>query len=237
MVGDIFRPPISKINNFHLSAGDYIKSPHPNQPPRILVYYRLVAEKEEIRREMRMRRKALAPEERERASKAICGKLAADEAVGRALAASGEPRAIAVYLASRDEIDLSDFIRDMLRRGAAVVSPRWNGRTYELAKVNGLSEPDLRRGPMGILEPAEADIAQPGEVAAWIVPGLAFTPDGKRLGYGGGWYDRMLAAAGKGSVKIGVAHGFQIVPDIPTEPHDVRLDRIVADDGFRATPR
>ena len=49
------------------------------------------------------------------------------------------------------------------------------------------------RGPMNILEPAEADIVKPADVEVWVIPGLAFTKDGKRLGYGGGWYDRLLA--------------------------------------------
>jgi 5-formyltetrahydrofolate cyclo-ligase len=79
---------------------------------------------------------------------------------------------------------------------------------------------------MNILESAEAEVVEPSEVAAWIVPGLAFTKDGKRLGYGGGWYDRLLADA-NGTLKIGVAHEFQIVDDLPHEPHDILLDRVV----------
>ena len=76
---------------------------------------------------------------------------------------------------------------------------------------------------------AEAEIVRPSEVAAWIVPGLAFTIQGDRLGYGGGWYDRLMAGA-KGSFKIGVAHDFQIVENLPHEPHDIQLIRIVTDD-------
>lgn len=83
---------------------------------------------------------------------------------------------------------------------------------------------------MNILEPAEADITDPQDVAVWIVPGLAFTSDGKRLGYGGGWYDRLLTQAAAGSVKLGVAHGFQIAADLPSEPHDIPLDRIISDE-------
>ena len=179
---------------------------------------------------MRERRKALTSDERERASKIVCDKLVRDGEIASKVDSSGHGGQIAVYLASQDEIDLSDFIQEMLRRGVNVVAPRWNGEAYEPAKMKSLSEGDLRRGPMNIPEPAEAELVKPTDVAVWILPGLAFTNDGKRLGYGGGWYDRLLASAYKGSLKIGVAHGFQIVEDLPCEPHDIRLDRIVTTD-------
>lgn len=184
-------------------------------------------QKQCVRQKIRALRKALTPKERERASKIICDKLLLDEGILKAANPANERRSLAVYLAAPDEIDLSDFIRDMLERGAIVVSPRWNGKTYELAKIKSLSDEDLRRGPMKILEPSEANVVESKDVAAWIVPGLAFTPGGKRLGYGGGWYDRLLAAACEDSLKIGVAYDFQIVDDLPSEPHDILLDRIV----------
>ena len=184
--------------------------------------------KDAIRQLMRAQRRALTPKDRERASKVICAKLINDDLISVAIDPLEGGGAVAVYLATPDEIDLSDFIREMLDRGVKVVAPRWNGKTYELAKLKSLSENDLRRGPMNILEPAEAEIVKPSGVAAWIVPGLAFTIYGNRLGYGGGWYDRLMANA-KG-FKIGVAHEFQIVEDLPHEPHDIRLIRIVTDD-------
>ena len=110
-----------------------------------------------------------------------------------------------------------------------VVASRWNGETYELAVLKGLGARHLRRGPMGIMEPVDAEIVPPEKVCAWIVPGLAFTRDGRRLGYGGGWYDRFLAAASKDSVKLGVAYSFQIVEDLPAEPHDIPLTAVVDD--------
>ena len=149
-----------------------------------------------------------------------------DGAIRNAVAAS-RGGAVAVYLAAPDEIDLADFIRDLLGRGVTVVSPRWNGTTYELARMAGVSGDMLRRGPMNILEPAAAELVAPSDVVAWIVPGLAFTTDGARLGYGGGWYDRLLASARTDSLKVGVAHEFQIVDDLPREPHDIRLDRVM----------
>ncbi len=204
--------------------------------------------KDAVRRQMRARRKALTPEERERAANAVCAKLHGGCTIAEAVDPFDGGGAIAVYLASPDEIDLSDLILELLKCKATVVAPRWNGETYELAKVKGLSDANLRRGPMNILEPAEADIVKPSDVEVWIVPGLAFTKDGKRLGYGGGWYDRLLASASWGAHKIGVAHEFQIVDDLPHEPHDVKMDDVVTDnfsdrhldftetpDGFRAS--
>ena len=173
-----------------------------------------------VRRRMRAMRRALTAEEREKASRIVCEKLICRNFSGT----------VAVYLASPEEIDLSAFINDLLRRGASAVAPRWNGKTYELARVRGLSDGELRRGPMKILEPAEADIVDPADVDAWIIPALAFTAGGARLGYGGGWYDRLLAGARGSATKTGVAHAFQIVDDLPLEPHDALVDGIVTDE-------
>ena len=178
-----------------------------------------MSDKDEIRRAMRERRKALTPEERTAASEVICAKLAALQLKSP----------IAVYLASPQEIDLSPFIRKMLTAGDKVVAPRWNGETYELAVLKGLDEGHLRQGPMGILEPAEAEIVSPKAVEVWLVPGLAFTRNGKRLGYGGGWYDRLLAEAPKDAVKLGIAYAFQVVDDLPSEPHDIPLAGVIDD--------
>ena len=175
--------------------------------------------KDEIRCEMRARRKALPAAERVDASAVICAKLARLEI--------GSP--VAVYLASPDEIDLRAYIEQLLRYGCKVVAPRWNGEIYELAVLKGLDARHLRRGPMGIMEPVDAEIVPAKEVYGWIVPGLAFARDGRRLGYGGGWYDRLLADAPKDAVKLGVAHSFQIVEDLPTEPHDIQLAAVVDD--------
>ncbi len=167
----------------------------------------------------------ISAEKRAEASAVICAKLAARAGVGVDPLETNSP--VAVYLASRDEIDLAAYIGEVLRNGRRVIAPRWNGEAYDLAVLKGMDERHLRRGPMGILEPVDAEIVQPQEVFVWIVPGLAFTRDGRRLGYGGGWYDRLLAVAPKNAVKLGVAYSFHIVEDLPVEPHDILLTAIV----------
>lgn len=180
------------------------------------------AAKTALRKRMSSMRKALTPSERKAASKRICEKLIFEN---RPL--SG--RTLAVYFASVYEIDLKDFISSALEQGATVVSPRWNGNTYELAKVEGLTADKLRLGPMKIPEPVCENIVRPQDVDIWIVPGLAFTADGKRLGYGGGWYDRLLSKSKAQSAKIGVAHSFQLVDDMPSEKHDITLNRVITE--------
>ena len=175
-------------------------------------------EKAAIRRVMRERRRSLVQVEKDAFNAAICEKLAT-------LADGRSP--IAVYLASKDEIDLTEFITTLVSRGTTVVSPRWNGEIYELARLDGIDVKSLRVGPMGIMEPTAANIVAPEEVAMWVVPGLAFTRDGRRLGYGGGWYDRFLALASPDAPRVGVAYSFQIVDRLPVEPHDVLLTEVV----------
>ena len=62
-----------------------------------------------------------------------------------------------------------------------------------------------------------------------VVPGVAFTLDGRRVGQGGGWYDRFLPQRRAGCAMIGVCFAPQILDDVPTEPHDVVLDHVVTD--------
>ena len=180
-------------------------------------------DKNVIRAEMRTRRKAVTPEARAAAGKELSRRLIVeDRALGAAISAKGP---IAVYLASKEEIDLADFITAALSFGCAVFAPRWNGTDYELVRLQDFAT--LVKGPHGILEPPAGPAVRPEDVRAWLVPGLAFTKDGGRLGYGGGWYDRLLCSAAMQSPKIGIAYGFQLVDELPTEPHDIRLTSVV----------
>ena len=93
------------------------------------------------------------------------------------------------------------------QRGLAVFTPAVDG-------------PDLRVEPGG-LDPVELDVV--------VVPGLAFTADGRRLGQGGGHYDRFLPRLRDDCVTIGAAFVEQLVDDLPTESHDVHLTYVATD--------
>jgi len=180
--------------------------------------------KNEIRQRMRLLRRSMKVEERKAASKAICAKLLERGDVCEAIA---NRRPIAVYLASPEEVDLTEFIEVALARGATIVAPRWNGALYELAPLVSLD--NLIPGPHNILEPSESSVLlDSSKPSLWLLPGLAFTKNGKRLGYGGGWYDRFLSAAGLESVKLGIAFDFQVLEDLPTDVHDQMLTEVVS---------
>ena len=92
--------------------------------------------------------------------------------------------------------------------------------------LGSLRERCARRG-IEVVTPE--DDPDPGSVDVVVVPGVAFTRDGDRLGQGGGWYDRFLCRLGPGAVSIGVCFVEQVVDELPLEPHDVRVDRVVTD--------
>ena len=173
-----------------------------------------------LRRAMKAHRSSLSVGAKTVADAEICKKL---------MARLDIVSPVAVYLASAAEITIDSFISYLLEKGFVVVSPRWNGETYELARLKGLDEKQVRGGPMNIREPVDADIVSPDAVNAWIVPGLAFTKTGKRLGYGGGWYDRFLAASSKTSIKVGIAYSFQVLDDLPNESHDIVVTDVLTD--------
>ena len=178
--------------------------------------------KEELRAVMRARRRGLSPDVRKQAAASLCAKLLRLDAVKNA-------RVLAVYLATPQELDLAPLVAALRDSPVRLVAPRWNGCAYELAEWASKDGGELRPGPMSILEPpSTARGVSPSAVDAWIIPGLAFTREGARLGYGGGWYDRLLAESAPEAARIGVGYDFQVVEELPLEPHDSRLTQVVA---------
>jgi 5-formyltetrahydrofolate cyclo-ligase len=88
--------------------------------------------------------------------------------------------------------------------------------------------PDPALPGSSLSDPSWPDPSWPDVV---IVPGLAFTARGDRLGQGGGWYDRFLAGVRPGCRTIGVGFVEQIVDALPVEVHDIRLDHVVTESG------
>ena len=184
--------------------------------------------KDALRKAMAARRDAIAPDERRRLSEAAC-RHAADW-----LAATGIDCFMA-YASFRSELDTSLLLEWGWRRGAAVLLPacRPADRSMALYRVRGASE--LVSGAYGLPEPDPA-CAERWErtdaIGAVFVPGLAFAPDGGRLGYGGGYYDRFAARAGVRRARwMGLCFGAQVTGKLPIEAHDARMDGYITEHG------
>ena len=191
--------------------------------------------KAEIRRKMLALRRAIPPSERAAYSHRICTSLLHSPLLHSPLSTHNSQLTIAIYLATADEISLDEFIISAPPT-IRFAAPRWSPttRTYTLAHLpaphSQLStfNSQLPLGPFGIREPPpDAPSISPSEIDIWLVPGLAFTMDGKRLGYGGGYYDRFLANASPNATSIAIAYPFQILPSLPTSPHDLPISQIL----------
>jgi 5-formyltetrahydrofolate cyclo-ligase len=184
--------------------------------------------KKEIRDEMRQKRKDVSEDGRDEASESIVEKILARADV---CAAIEKRLPFAVYLATQSELDLRELVEALWEKDVTVAVPCWNSErhTYVLGAYDNTTT--LVEGDHHVLEPAEVNEINAEDIGVWIVPGLAFTRDGRRIGYGGGWYDRLLSLASKDALVLGVAYPFQIVDDLPMEAHDRQLvDIIVAEE-------
>lgn len=181
--------------------------------------------KDEIRVRMRALRRELTAKERDSASDEICAAVLDRPDVREAIE---KRRPFSVYLASSDEIDLTPLIEALWAADVTVAVPCWNAeeKVYVLGAYDNTTT--LVEGRCHIPEPAEVNPVAEQDIGVWIVPGLAFTRGGGRIGYGGGWYDRMLRKSSPESLKLGVAHSFQFVDVIPLELHDQSLTAVVS---------
>jgi len=131
------------------------------------------------------------------------------------------------------ELDTRPFLDKVLASGRALVLPRVDreGRRLVLYRVASLAT-DLRPGTWGIPEPdpAHCGLAASADIDLILVPGVAFDPDGGRLGYGAGYYDRLLAAwASPLPPLVAVAFELQIVPAVPVLAGDHGVDLVVTE--------
>jgi len=134
------------------------------------------------------------------------------------------------YTPVRGEADVTPLVRRALARGKVVAFPRVAGHKLVFLRVNSLRE--LREGAFGIPEPASGGRQVPAAKADLvIVPGVAFSADGGRLGHGGGFYDRVLR--GRRGVAVGAAFEFQVAESVPRGPRDASLDALVTEEKAR----
>ncbi|MBN2685994.1 MAG: 5-formyltetrahydrofolate cyclo-ligase [Pontiellaceae bacterium] len=132
---------------------------------------------------------------------------------------------IALYMAIGGEVQLDSLFSTCWDLGKRTCIPVFNAQTklYEMAKVT--AETEFKTGNYGIKEPKNAHRIPMHEIDLILVPGVAYSEDGKRLGRGGGYYDRLLD--GYRGTTIGVALDEQIVEGIPCNAHDQPVNYVI----------
>lgn len=172
------------------------------------------SEKNEIRYKIKNLRVLVSEETRRSAAEEVFNRL---EKTAAFLMADK----IMMYHSLPDELYTLDFLK------------KWSSKKhFYLPRVNGVNlevlpyeESRLELGSFHIEEPTGNNITDPSEIELVVVPAVAYDRNGKRLGRGKGFYDRFLKQTK--ATKVGVGYEFQLVDEIPVEPHDISMDIII----------
>lgn len=179
-----------------------------------------------LRKEALRRRRSIPDGLRREKSRLIAERLLSDE---RLLSAG----TVLGFFSMRDEVAMEEILRRLLELGKRVALPLVTG-PGRMEAVELKSFADLAPGDFNIPTVREAarEIISPEELDCVIVPAVAFSEDGYRLGMGGGFYDRYLARAGNAS-RLAAVFDCQIFPgeDFPREEHDQQVDAVFTENN------
>ena len=174
--------------------------------------------KQEIRRQMEARRRALDPDTLAAAGTRIIDRLCA-------LAVFRQAETVGLDMAMAGEVNLDPLLEICRAAGKRTAIPLYRGerRGYAMSLVSPGTP--FRTGHYGVREPRSPAPCPVEQIELMVVPGVAFDRKGRRLGRGGGYYDRLLA--GFPHTAAAVALDFQLLPEIPDAPHDVPVQYVV----------
>ena len=181
--------------------------------------------KDQIRLTIKTRKTLLNDDERRSAARRVFDLLASSAPF---LAAEK----VLFYHSLPDELSTLEFLDNYTHRAT---------KSYYLPRVNGVNldilpyeRSRMHLGAFRIEEPEGTDTVSIDDIDLVIVPAVAFDRHGNRVGRGKGYYDRLLARAK--AVKVGVGYSFQLLDeDVDAEPHDVRVDFVITEDGIFRT--
>lgn len=178
-----------------------------------------IPSKNELRKMMKSRLAALTREEYEDLNRSLYSNFIKLKALKRI-------NHIMIYYSVRNEAATIPIINYLLNLGKTVALPVCTPeRDLKAAIINNLSE--LQPASFGLMEPGpEAVLLDYDELKLVIIPGVAFDEKGNRLGHGAGYYDRFLSKT-PNAFKLGLAYDFQVVPALPAERHDIKINGIL----------
>ena len=174
-------------------------------------------DKKELRRQIRERKRAMTEAE-------IIEK---SEKLGSLFAASSlyqNAKTIYGYLPYNQEVRTVPMLEQALRDGKVVAVPKVIGDEMVFIRMDDLTQ--VEKGYAGIPEPVANGPAADDPHALVLMPGLAFDPQGHRIGYGGGFYDRFLASEPEHPT-LALCYDFQMLPHVETEEFDIPVDCVL----------
>ncbi|NER00161.1 MAG: 5-formyltetrahydrofolate cyclo-ligase [Cyanothece sp. SIO2G6] len=188
--------------------------------------------KKQLRQRILAQRQAMSTVTWQQKSDAICRYLQDSTQIVAA-------RTILAYVSFRQEPDLMLLLRS-LSMPSVLGLPRCQGKTLIWHQWHPTQSPTLQPGTYGILEPAEhlpfIDPATLGPQDVMLVPAVGCDRQGYRLGYGGGFYDRLLSTAPwSAMITIGIIFDFAYVDELPVDPWDQALTAVCTESGITFT--
>ena len=180
--------------------------------------------KQALREQLRLAKRVMSPDERAEQSAQICRRI-----VESSLWRSSQ--AILLYSPLTSEVNVNPLIVSGLSGVKIVSLPRFLSKSDRYAPYVIRQSGDVVDGAFGVREPtADCVELQPNQLDLVIVPGVGFDALGARLGRGGGHYDRLLQ--GLTATICGVCFRQQVLPRVPEEAHDIKMDCIITPEGW-----
>lgn len=172
-----------------------------------------------------------------RAGRPAVERAAANRLLAKRITARFAGLLVAAYVPVTDEPGLVEHLTLLRSRGARVLLPIVHGRHGALSWGWYDGPESLVAGPFGLLQPATAATDYtPHDADLVIVPALALSPTGARLGRGGGFYDRALVGIARART-LGLVYDDELLDDVPTEPHDIEVGWVCTPSDLRRVVR
>ncbi|MGL4781200.1 MAG: 5-formyltetrahydrofolate cyclo-ligase [Bacteroidales bacterium] len=135
-------------------------------------------------------------------------------------------KSILMYMALPGEVQTQKLVELLSDAGCEIWLPKVVGDLLEIRRFEGMTS--LQKGSFGVWEPTGKICPELSVLDLIVVPGVAFSVEGDRMGYGKGYYDRLLSQTN--AIRVGFCFEFQLFESLPTETHDKSMDLILTEE-------
>lgn len=176
--------------------------------------------KNEIRKQMKMRRNAL--DDREVLTKSRnASKIFLESDIYK------QSKNLMLYMPLGNEISTLEIIKDALEISKTVLVPVTDKKTFEITAHKISKDTHFTKGVFSLTEPTQKFVFDKEKIDTIVIPGIAFDKIGGRIGFGKGCYDSFLKNTS--AIKVGFCYDFQLLGKIETDPHDIGMDYILTE--------